>query len=108
MMQDKDRGDTITTIVVVDETSGDPLWTKDGRHPMSWTVKDGVVSMCCVPGATNKAASCLFILTDWNQMILLETSDLAGNEQEKKGIMKYSSSTGATSVFKTLMNAPRL
>mmetsp|Transcript_27135 Transcript_27135/g.39714 ORF Transcript_27135/g.39714 Transcript_27135/m.39714 type:complete len:1174 (-) Transcript_27135:240-3761(-) len=108
MMQDEDGGGKITTIVVVDEASGDPLWTKDGRHPMSWTVKDRVVSMCCVPGATNKAASRLFILTDRNQMILLESSDLAGDEQEKKGITKYNSSTGAKSVFKTLMNAPRL
>eukprot|EP00957_Ditylum_brightwellii_P124130 9462547-Ditylum_brightwellii.AAC.1 len=78
MMQDKNGGGKITTIVIVDEASGDPLWTKEGRHLMSWTVKDQVVSMCCVPGATNKAASCLFISTNWNQMILLESSDLTG------------------------------
>eukprot|EP00957_Ditylum_brightwellii_P161492 12296322-Ditylum_brightwellii.AAC.1 len=108
MMQNKDGGSKITTVVIVDEASGDPLWTKDGCHSMSWTVKDQVASMCCVPDAMNKAVSCLFILTDQNQMILLESSDLAGDKQEKKGITKYNSSAGAKSVFKTLMNAPRL
>eukprot|EP00957_Ditylum_brightwellii_P198303 15110948-Ditylum_brightwellii.AAC.1 len=93
MMQYKDRGGKIITIIVVDEASGDPLWTKDGHHPMSWTVKDQVVSMCCIPGATNKAASRLFILTDRNQMILLESSDLTGNKQKKKGFTKDNSST---------------